>query len=160
MAALNDAQKIFIVQALACHDTPKQVAEAVKQEFGVDVTPQQLQAYNPETVAGKRMSQRLKDIFAATRRKFLDDVSTIPIANQAFRLRALNRMYDRVQGQGNMALAAQLIEQAAKEAGGSFTNKQKVEHEGAPSIVVNNTPPATLAEIKQVLTENAANPKV
>ncbi|HUZ95755.1 MAG TPA: hypothetical protein VMU57_12675, partial [Edaphobacter sp.] len=30
----------------------------------------------------------------------------------------------------------------------------------APSVVVNNAPPATLAEIKQVLTENAANPKV
>jgi hypothetical protein len=28
------------------------------------------------------------------------------------------------------------------------------------SVVVNNAPPATLAEIKQVLTENAANPKV
>jgi len=30
----------------------------------------------------------------------------------------------------------------------------------APSVTVNNAPPATLAEIKQVLTENAANPKV
>jgi hypothetical protein len=30
----------------------------------------------------------------------------------------------------------------------------------APSVVVNNAPPATLAEIKQVLTENAANLKV
>lgn len=130
MAALNDAQKLFIVQALACHDTPKQVVEAVKQEFGIDVTPQQLQAYNPETVAGKRMSKKLKDIFEATRQRFLADISTIPIANQAFRLRALNRLYERAAGAGNSPLAAQLIEQAAKEAGGAFTNKHKLEHTG------------------------------
>lgn len=37
MPALNDDQKLFIVQALACFDTPTQVIEAVKQEFGVEV---------------------------------------------------------------------------------------------------------------------------
>lgn len=35
MATLKDNVKLFIVQALACFDTPSQVVEAVKQEFGL-----------------------------------------------------------------------------------------------------------------------------
>ncbi|RSP38220.1 DUF2280 domain-containing protein, partial [Acinetobacter baumannii] len=35
MATLKEPIKIFIVQSLACFDTPQQVADAVKQEFGV-----------------------------------------------------------------------------------------------------------------------------
>lgn len=31
------------------------------------------------------MSQRLKDIFEATRKRFLEEVGEIPIANQAYR---------------------------------------------------------------------------
>ena len=33
MAALKEPVKIFIVQSLACRDTPQEVAELVKQEF-------------------------------------------------------------------------------------------------------------------------------
>lgn len=127
MAALKDDVKAFIVRALACFDSPTDVCRQVKDEFGIEVTKQQVSAYHPERRVAKDLSEKWRTIFEETRRKFLDDVSTIPIANQAFRLRALNRMYDRVQSQGNTALAAQLIEQAAKESGGAFTNKQKVD---------------------------------
>tara|TARA_R100000353_G_C6395091_1_gene165941 strand:+ start:150 stop:323 length:174 start_codon:yes stop_codon:yes gene_type:complete len=34
MAKLSEAENRFIVQALACYDTPTQVVEAVKEEFG------------------------------------------------------------------------------------------------------------------------------
>ena len=37
MAALKSDVKAFIVQALACFDTPTQVSQAVKQEFDIDV---------------------------------------------------------------------------------------------------------------------------
>lgn len=39
-------------------------------------------------------------------------------------------MLDKVEKQGNTALAAQLLEQAAKESGGAFTNKHRLEHTG------------------------------
>jgi hypothetical protein len=107
----------------------------VKEEFGIEVTRQQVSAYDPNRRIAKDLSAKWRAVFDETRKKFLDDVSTIPIANQAFRLRALNRMYDRVQGQGNMALAAQLIEQAAKESGGAFTNRREMTgKDGAPLI--------------------------
>ena len=101
----------------------------------IEVTRQQVSAYDPNRRIAKDLSAKWRAVFDETRKKFLDDVSTIPIANQAFRLRALNRMYDRVQGQGNMALAAQLIEQAAKESGGAFTNRREMTgKDGAPLI--------------------------
>lgn len=37
MAKLSEAEKRFIVQALACYDTPTQVVGAVKEEFGTGV---------------------------------------------------------------------------------------------------------------------------
>lgn len=130
MAALNDDQKLFIVRALACFDAPSQVVESVKQEFGVDVSPQQLQAYNPATKAGARMSQKLKDIFEATRKRFLAEVSDIPVANQAYRLRQLQRMIYESMRRKNIVLAASLLEQAAKESGGMFTNKRELSGPG------------------------------
>jgi hypothetical protein len=140
MATLKDEVKLFIVHSLACFDTPSQVAASVKQQFSLDVSLQQLQAYNPATRAGARISEKLKTIFNETRKKFLEDISDIPIAHQTFRLRVLNRMLEKVEKQGNVQAAAGIIEQAAKEVGGAFTNKQKLEHSGeikTPSLIMN-----------------------
>lgn len=123
MAALNDDVKVFIITALACFDSPKQVMADVKERFGLTVTYQQLQAYDPKNDAGKRMSKRFQKIFADTREKFLKDVSDIPIAQQSYRLRVLDRLARRAEDRGNGAMVANLLEQAAKESGGAFTNK-------------------------------------
>lgn len=139
MANLSGAIKVFIVERLACFDTPTQVQKAVKQEFGVDVSLPQLTVYNPGLAAGKRLSADLKAVFESTRKKFLDDTSDIAIAQRSFRLRVMDRMLQRAENSGNIAMAAQLLEQAAKEEGGAFTNKQKLEHTGkggAPLTVV------------------------
>jgi hypothetical protein len=126
MAALTDDVKAFIVQALACYDTPSQVVDAVKEEFGFVVTRPQVQAYDPTKKIGHSLSKKWRDLFEETRKQFLDDASSIPIANQTFRLRALNRMYAKAERQGNVVVAAQIIEQAAKEVGGSFTNRREL----------------------------------
>ncbi|WP_244135862.1 DUF2280 domain-containing protein [Burkholderia vietnamiensis] len=52
MAALPDAIKVFIVQALACFDTISRTAKAVREEFGVEVSPQQCERYDPTKRAG------------------------------------------------------------------------------------------------------------
>ncbi len=51
MAALKEQVKIFIVQALACMDTPQQVANAVKQEFNIEIDRKQVQLYDPTKAA-------------------------------------------------------------------------------------------------------------
>lgn len=128
MAKLDDPAKLFIVQALACFDTPQQVADAVREEFGVEISRVQVQGYDPTKRQGAKLSKKLRAIFEATRKRFLDEIEQVPIASQTYRLRNLQRLHEKAQARGNMALAAALLEQAAKEVGGAYTNRR--EHSG------------------------------
>lgn len=128
MAALSTEVKAFIVQSLACYDTPAKVIELVKENFKVTVTRQQVSAYDPANAMAKSLSQKWVDLFNTTRKRFQTEITDIPIANKAYRLRSLDRMATKAEGMRNMALAASLMEQAAKEVGDAYTNRQKVEH--------------------------------
>lgn len=123
MAALNDEVKHYIVKALACFDTPSQVADAVKQEFNITVTRQQCSTYDPTKHNGRNLSDKWRVIFEATRKKFIDDYSTIPISNRSYRLRVLGRIVE--SSHKNPMLVLQALEQAAKEVGDVFTNQSK-----------------------------------
>ncbi|WP_441258065.1 DUF2280 domain-containing protein [Vibrio sp. Vf1514] len=131
MAALNNEVKAFIVQALACYDSLETVSSSVKEQFGLSLTRQQIQSYDPTKAAGKSLSKKWVELFEVTRDRFQNEISDIPIANKAYRLRTLDRMAARAETMRNYNLTAQLIEQAAKECGDSYTNKQKHEHSGA-----------------------------
>lgn len=130
MAALKPDVKAFIIQAVACFDTPSQVVESVQKEFGINVTRQQVESHDPTKVSGKALAKKWVELFHATRDRFQNEISDIPIANKAYRLRALDRMATKTEGMKNFALASQLIEQAAKEVGDAYTNKHKFEHSG------------------------------
>lgn len=133
---LTDEQQAFVVQSLACFDSPKTVADALKKEFGVEVTPQTVEAYDPNKRAGAKLSKKWRELFTATRQKFIDDTSSIGWAHRATRLRMIQRVGERAENMGNLALALAAAEQAAKEVGDSFTNKHKVEHAGSMAITV------------------------
>ncbi|EPA0137233.1 DUF2280 domain-containing protein [Enterobacter hormaechei] len=130
MATLKGEVKAFIVQSLACFDTPSQVVELVKKEFGLSITRQQVESHDPTKANGRGLAQKWVDMFNATRERFQNEISDIPIANKAYRLRVLDRMATRAEGMKNLALTAELIEQAAKECGDAYTNKHKFEHSG------------------------------
>ncbi|EGT0665796.1 DUF2280 domain-containing protein [Citrobacter freundii] len=130
MAALKGEVKAFIVQSLACFDTPSQVVELVKKEFGLSITRQQVESHDPTKANGRGLAQKWVDMFNATRERFQNEISDIPIANKAYRLRVLDRMATRAEGMKNLALTAEIIEQAAKECGDAYTNKHKFEHSG------------------------------
>ena len=149
MAALTDDVKTAIVQALACYDTPSQVAQSVNAELGLSVTRQQVEAYDPNKKIGQSLAKRWRDLFAATREAFLKEASGTGIAHRSVRLRRLDRMSNKAEERGNMALAAQLIEQAAKEVGDSYTNRVKNEHtgkNGGPIETVQAIPDSELAK--------------
>ncbi|BAO32622.1 TPA: DUF2280 domain-containing protein [Serratia marcescens] len=130
MAALKPDVKAFIIQSLACFDTPTLVVESVKKEFGLKITRQQVESHDPTKVSGKSLAKKWVDLFYTTRERFKTEISDIPIANKAYRLRVLDRMATRTETMKNYALAAQIVEQAAKECGDAYTNRQKVEHTG------------------------------
>ena len=130
MAALSTEVKAFIVQSLACFEPPTKVIEQVKAEFDVVVSRQQVSQYSPGNAMAEKLSQKWVDLFNATRTRFQTEISDIPIANKAYRLRVLDRMMTNAEKMKNFGMTSQLIEQAAKEMGDAYTNRQKVEHTG------------------------------
>ncbi|HDT4073453.1 DUF2280 domain-containing protein [Klebsiella variicola] len=120
--------KAYIIQMLACYDTPSQVVEAVQKDFGIAITRQQVETHDPTKVSGKTLAKKCVGLFNLTRDRFLNEISDIPIANKAYRLRVLQRMSTTAENMKNIAMTAQLLEQAAKEVGEAYSNKQKVEH--------------------------------
>ena len=124
MAVLKNEVKSFIVQALACFDTPSQVVEAVKNEYGVVVSRQQVETHDPAKSAGKGLAVKWATLFHDTRKRFREETAEIPIANRAYRLRGLGRMAEKAENMRNLALTAQLYEQAAKEVGDVYVNRR------------------------------------
>jgi hypothetical protein len=126
MKRLNQEVKEFIVQHLACYCTPQQVVGLVKVEFKVDVTRQQVRYYDPtKGPKDKSLEDDLQKLFEKTREAFRKKLSEHAIADQGYRLGRLQRMSEQAEQAGNIPLAAELLEQAAKECGGQFTNRQK-----------------------------------
>ncbi|WP_458722435.1 DUF2280 domain-containing protein [Pseudomonas brenneri] len=124
MAALKNEVKSFIVQALACFDTPSQVVEAVKNEYGLVLSRQQVETHDPTKSAGKGLAVKWVTLFHDTRKRFREETAEIPIANRAYRLRGLGRMAEKAESMRNLALTAQLYEQAAKEVGDVYVSRR------------------------------------
>ena len=135
MAALKDEVKRFIVQALACFDTPSQVVLAVKDTYGLEVTRQQCELYDPTKYAGRDLGVKWRTVFEDTRRRFREETADIPIANRAFRLRAMNRFVEKAETMKNIGLAMQILEQAAKETGDIYVNRARKEEAGDEPVI-------------------------
>ena len=125
MADLNDEQKTFIVQRLACFDSYQEVATAVSEAFAISVDRQQVYKYDPTRPAYDKAAA-WKAIFDETRKAFLEDTASIGIAHKSVRLRKLDEMLGQAIRMKNLALAAQLMEQAAKETGNAYTNRREL----------------------------------
>jgi hypothetical protein len=130
MAVLKNEVKSFIVQALACFDTPSQVVESVKNEFGVVLSRQQVETHDPTKASGKGLALKWQTLFHDTRKRFREETAEIPIANRAFRLRALGRFVEKAETMKNIALAMQVLEQAAKEVGDIYVNRHRKDEPG------------------------------
>jgi hypothetical protein len=120
-STLTDEVKTFIVKALARYDTPSQVAEAVKADFGIEISRQRVFAYDPE--GSRPPAPRWCALHAATRQAFLAEVAQIGVAHKAVRLRILDRLAHRCE-RNNVALALDCLEQAAKECGGIYESRK------------------------------------
>ena len=132
MATLKEPVKIFIVQALACRDTPQEVAEAVKQEFKIELDRRQCASYDPTKPAGQNLSKKFVQLFEETREKFDAGLIDIPIANKHFRLKQYQKQLER--NAKNTVMSLKILEQAAKDVGGQFTNRQEITGAGGKPI--------------------------
>lgn len=122
---LTQEQKIFIIQGLARYLTPTQVREAVKAEFEVEPSLSLVCWYDPSK-GKKKIDPRLVEIFNETRQAFRKTTAEHAIADIGYRIGRLQRMSEQAERMKNLPLAASLLEQAAKDVGGAFTNKSHV----------------------------------
>ena len=132
---LSKEAQLFVVQGLARWETLLEVAAAVKEVYGVELTKQAVHHYNPEV--NPRLSELLKAAFAGERARFIKDVESHPIAHQPYRLQELTRIYRVTK---SPALQLQALEQAAREMGGAFTNRREVGVEPLGDLAINIRP--------------------
>jgi hypothetical protein len=124
MAKLTDRIKLFIVQRLACFDSPQTIADAVGETFGVTIPRQQVEDYDPSKRGD--VAEKWRVLHHETRSAFVKDVASIGVAHRNYRLRELERLYRKASSgsRPNIVLAKELLEQAAKEMGEAYTNRR------------------------------------
>lgn len=133
---LKEEHKAFIVQRLAAFESPKQTVKALKEEFGVQLSPQGAEAYDPTKFAGRRLNGRWRALFEHTRERFLTDLDSIPEANRPVRVQYLAQAARSYRERGAYMQMARLLEQIAKEIGNVYTNRrQLMGREGRPTQV-------------------------
>lgn len=130
MATLREPVKIFIVQSLACFETPQQVADAVEEIYKIKIDRKQCHSYDPTKYAGRNLSKKLKDLFEQTRKEFRENIDDIAIANKAFRLRELQKMYE--DSGKNKRAKQNLLKQAFQETDGRVTKQEITGPDGGP----------------------------
>ena len=129
-AKLTDEMREFVVSALACFDNPMVVRRALLERYGVEITHQSVEAYDPTKYAGRTMAKKWRELFAATRAAFLEEKSQSAISSRVVRMRWRERLAQKAETQGNLALAKELLNDAAKEEGGAFTNARVLKGAG------------------------------
>lgn len=153
MSRIKPAIRTYITQQLACFDSPSVVAESVQKAHGVSISRQVIEGHDPTKRAGERLGRKYKEIFFATRNEYFKATAGIAISHKAYRLRSLQRMFDKAEGQGNVVLACKILEQAAKEMGGDYDNKRIHEVSGPGGKPIETNPKVTTIDPKQLSTE-------
>jgi len=139
MARLKKAEKVFIVRSLAQFMTPTEVVVAIKENFKTDVTPQQVEAYDPTKTAGADLSQEFVDLFHEARKKYIDQpIYNIEAANDIVQLRVLSALF--IKKQGNTRDAIKLSDQIQKIVKGFYEKKIEITgKDGGPLETVQTT---------------------
>jgi hypothetical protein len=125
-AKLDDTIRAFIVTQLAAYEYPGDVMAMVRKEYGIEVTRQTIEGYDPTKVAGERLSEKWRVRFFKAREAFKNDTTDIPTCNKAVRLRYLDEEVRKARRKGNTPLVASLLEQIAKESGDAYGAKRAV----------------------------------
>jgi hypothetical protein len=118
---LTHAEQLFVVQQLGRYKKPTEIAAEVKERFGKEITRQAVHSYDPEHNPG--LLKKWRDAFDKAREGYRSSVDSIGIAQQPFRLEALDEIYRKAK---SPVVQMQALEQAAKERGGAFTNRHEV----------------------------------
>lgn len=122
MAKLRKVEQLFIVRSLAQFMTPTEVVRGIKEIHNIDVSPQQVEAYDPTKVAGRDLRKEYKDVFEATREEYLKQpIHKISGANDIVQLKILNDLL--WSKKNNVRMTIQIVEQMQKIMKGFYDKK-------------------------------------
>lgn len=155
MARLKKAEKVFIVRSLAQFMTPTEVVRDIKEKFGIDVTPQQVEYYDPTKVAGANLPQEFIDLFNEARKEYIDQpIHNIEGANDIVQLKILSDLL--VNKKSNVVSAIKLIDQMQKIVKGHYEKKIEITgKDGEPlqTTVIHATQAQVEAAVKKAQEE-------
>ena len=136
MARLKKAEKIFIVRSLAQFMPISDVVRDIKEKFNVDVSPQQVEYYDPTKAASADLAQEFIDLFNEARKEYIDQpLHNIEGANDIVQLQILSDLL--VSKKGNVVMSIKLIDQIQKIMKGHY--EKKIEITGADGTPLQTT---------------------
>ncbi|HAV4658473.1 TPA: DUF2280 domain-containing protein [Acinetobacter baumannii] len=149
MAKLKKAEQLFIVRSLAQFMTPTEVVKAIKETFKVDVSPQQVEAYDPTKVAGRDLRKEYKEVFEVTREEYLKQpIHNISGANDIVQLKILSDLL--FAKKNNVTMTIKIVDQMQKIMKGFYEKRLEITGAGGGPLKTENTntpsPPALTPE--------------
>ena len=106
---LTDQQRDYVVARLAAFDSPTAIAQSMRQEFGVSITRQAIDRYDPTRC--KKCPERWKQQFFATRQATLEGKAAHGAADNMRRARVRDRLLRRAVD----AIAERILNSVAAE---------------------------------------------
>jgi hypothetical protein len=119
---LSDEQKAYVVKRLAAYDKPLAIAQGLNEVFGVTISTQAIEHYDPERPAGHDLARKWRDVFWKARTAFIASIVDTGTMLIPVRLRLRERMAMLAFEEGNYKLANDILDSIAKEAGHVFAN--------------------------------------
>jgi hypothetical protein len=132
MAALSDTERLQIVQRLARYESPTEVAEWASEAFEKDIGRQQVRHYDPTRC--DQTGERWAKEFEETRDQYLQNERRVAIAQKMWRLRQYQEIAEDEDVEPETRMKA--LKQAAEDAGGEYSNVEKVQQDGTTRIEV------------------------
>jgi hypothetical protein len=127
---LPEEVKRRIVTEFACFRRSGEILKILEDEYGVTHIEQRNLFRYDASKGYSVCSPELRKLFDETRKNFIEGRADIHLQSQGFRLRTIQRLIEKAEALGTLAgfeLAGRLIEQAAKDFGGVFTNVRQVQ---------------------------------
>lgn len=141
---LDDKHKTWLVIRWAAYGRGDEVRREFGEEFGFSPPAGVLRKYNlsgmSEDQCKKLGKHKWFDLFTRSRNEFEASIKDIPVANATYRVKRLDEMFHHYFDRKAFTAAAKMLEQAAKETGGAFTNRREVDGQIKHDLTVEEVP--------------------
>lgn len=128
---LRSVHHEWLVIRFAQHGV-RELFDDFEAEFGFPITRQTAARYNMNGIRdAEHAVERSKssnpdhlELHRRARAEYEASIADIPVASAVYRVKQLDKMFHEAMGKRNFRMAASLLEQAAKESGGAYSNRR------------------------------------